>query len=102
MDYEERRSVKRYHFKFPLKVSWAGREWLTETGEVSSRAVYFFVREALPLGAPLRFALTLFPELAESKPVHLNCSGRVLRIDLLGGGRMGIAASIDHYEFERA
>ena len=48
---------------------------------------------------PLHFVLT-FPELAESKPVHLKCEGHVLRTDALAG-RIGIAASIDHYEFER-
>jgi hypothetical protein len=101
MDYEERRSAKRYRFKFPLNVSWPGGESLADTTEVSSRAVYFFMRKGFPVGTPLRFVLTLFPELSESKPVHLKCEGRVLRTDFLAEGRIGIAASIDQYEFER-
>ena len=100
MDYEDRRSARRYRFKFPLRVSWSGRESLTETAVVSSRAVYFFFAETLPVGTPLQFVLTLFPELSESKPVQLTCGGHVLRADALPG-RIGIAASIDHYEFER-
>jgi hypothetical protein len=100
MDQEERRSAKRYRFEFPLKVNWSERESMTETAEVSSRAVYFFLGEALPVGTPIRFVLTLFPDLNESKPVKLKCEGHVLRIDALPG-RIGIAASIDHYEFER-
>ena len=100
MDHQERRSAKRYRFNFPLKVSWSDRQTLTKTAEVSSRAVYFFFAETLPVGTPLQFVLTLFPEVTESKPVQLTCGGHVLRADALPG-RIGIAASIDHYEFER-
>ena len=99
MDQAERRSAKRYRFRFSLKVNWSERESLAETAVVSSRAVYFFFREALPVGAPLHFVLTL-PELTASKRVQINCDGRVLRADVLPD-RIGIAASIDHYEFER-
>jgi hypothetical protein len=99
MDYEERRSAKRYPFKFPLRVSWSERESLTETVQVSSRAVYFFLPETPSVGTPLRFVLTLYPQLNESKPIHLKCEGYVLRTDVLAG-RTGIAASIDHYDFE--
>jgi len=101
MDQEERRGAKRYRFKFPLKVSWSKREFLTETTEVSSRAVYFFLRETLPVGTLLRFVLTLYPELNESKPIQLKCEGHVLRADVFAG-RTGIAASIDHYDVVRS
>ena len=102
MDYEERRSSKRYHFRFPLKVHWPGtRESLTEALNVSSRGVYFFLPEPLPLGAPIDFVMTLFPELTETKPVHVNCRGRVQRSEVLTRRRFGIAASIDSYEFVR-
>lgn len=101
MDSEERRSAKRYPFKFPLRVNWSERESLTETVEVSSRTVYFFLRETPPVGTPVRFVLTLYPELNESKPIRLKCQGHVLRTDVLAG-RTGVAASIDHYDFERS
>jgi hypothetical protein len=45
--------------------------------------------------------MTLFPELTESKPVHLKCRGHVERTDVLAEPQVGIAASIDSYEFFR-
>ena len=105
MDYQERRSAPRYRFKFPLLVSWPGKpESLTETVEVSSRAVYFFWPETLAVGTPLQFVFTIFPGLSESKSVRLKCEGHVLRTEAVKGvqlGHVGIAASIDHYAFER-
>jgi PilZ domain len=105
MDYVERRSAQRYRFKFPLQVSWPGRpEALTETVEVSSRAVYFFLPETLALGTPLQFVFTIFPGLSEPKSVRLKCEGHVVRTEAVKGvqlGHVGIAASIDQYVFER-
>ena len=102
MDQEERRSVKRYRFRFPLKIAWDGtRETMTQPVEVSSRGIYFFLSESLPVGTPTEFVLTLYPELTESEPVCLKCHGRVVRIALVSEEHFGIAASIDHYEFER-
>ena len=103
MDQEERRSAKRYRFRFPMKVTWSGRrESLTETVEISSRAVYFFLAESLAVGTPIEFVLTLYPEFTEAKPVRLKCRGRALRIVAGANGHFGIAASIDQYEFDRA
>jgi hypothetical protein len=97
---EERRSAKRYRFKAPLKVSWPGRgETLTETVEVSSRGVYFLLSEPLAVGTPIEFVLTLLLEPDEARPVHLNCHGHVQRTAAVVDGRMGVAASIDSYEF---
>jgi hypothetical protein len=102
MEYQERRRTKRYRFKFPMKVRWSRtRELLTETADVSSRGVYFFSTERLAVGTPLQFVLTMYPELNESKPVRLKGRGYVRRTDAISEGRMGIAASIDHYVFER-
>jgi len=103
MDHEERRSAKRYRFRFPLKVTWSGtRESLTQTVEVSSRGVYFFLSESLQAGTPIEFVLTLYPEFTESKPVRLKCHGRVLRMVPVAEDQIGIAASIDQYEFDRS
>lgn len=100
MDYEERRSAKRYRLQFPLRVRWSGaREAITKTVDISSRGVYFFLSEALPRETPIDFVMTLFPELAESKRVQLECRGHVQRTDVLAKCRVGIAASIDSYEF---
>lgn len=102
MDQEERRSAKRYRFRFPLKITWDGtRESMTQTVEVSSRGIYIFLSESLPVGTPIEFVLTLYPELTESEPVRLKCQGRVQRVVPMSEEHFGIAASIGHYEFER-
>src|SRR5689334_18985008 len=103
MDHEERRSAKRYRFRFPLKVTWDGsRELMTQTVEVSSRGVYFFLSESLPVGTPIEFVLTLYPDLTEAKLVRLKCRGRILRIVPVAADQIGIAASIDQYGFDRS
>jgi hypothetical protein len=102
MEYEERRRTKRYRFKFPLKVTWSRtRELQTETADLSSRGVYFYLTERLPVGTPLQFVLTLYPDLSESELVRLKCRGYVRRIHAISEGRIGIAATIDHYDFVR-
>jgi len=105
MRHEERRSAQRYRFKFPLRVSWpGGPESLTETVDVSSRAVYFFLTETLAVGTPVQFVFTFFPGLRKPKSVRLKCAGHVLRTEAVKGvqlGHFGIAASIDQYVFER-
>jgi len=84
-------------------VRWANGnavvEASTESRDVSSRGVYFFLPEAIPSGSLVEFTLTLPPEITLSGPIDVRCLGRISRVDADGPGRVGLAAQIARYEF---
>jgi hypothetical protein len=44
--------------------------------------------------------LTLPPEITLTESIRVHCKGKVVRVDpQAGGGRVGIAAVIERYEF---
>jgi hypothetical protein len=99
----ERRSTKRYALKLPLSVRPTGvptaDEILTESSDVSSRGVYFFVQERVESGALLDIVLTLPSEITRGEPVRVRCEARVQRTEPVAEGRVGIAAKIERYRF---
>jgi hypothetical protein len=99
----ERRSTKRYPLKLPLSVRASGfsatGEILTESSDVSSHGVYFFVQQPISSGAPLEIMLTLPSEITRGEPVRVRCEARVQRTEAQGKGRVGIAAKIERYRF---
>jgi hypothetical protein len=90
--------------RLPLKVRWTGEasvgEAATETKEVSSRGIYFFLPKDLKHGAPLEIVMTLPHEVTLAGPVKVRCLGHVVRTDS-EGKNIGVAAAIERYEFLR-
>jgi hypothetical protein len=74
-------------------------EVVTESQDVSSRGVFFFLQEALQSGSPLDIVLTLPSEITHAEPVRVRCEARVQRAEPVGEGRVGIAARIERYRF---
>ena len=99
----ERRSRKRYPLKLLLSVRPSGisalGETLTESRDVSSHGVYFFMQQPLNSGLPLEITLTLPSEITCGEPVRVRCEARVQRAETATGGRVGIAAKIERYRF---
>lgn len=91
--------------KLPLKVRWTGDasvgEAATETREVSSRGIYFFLPKDLKSGAPLEIVMTLPHEVTLAGPVRVRCLGHVVRTDAEREQDIGVAAAIERYEFLR-
>ena len=105
MAYPERRTARRFQIKLPMTVRWtsgvAVGEAETESRDVSSRGVYFFLPKQVVHGAPVEIILTLPHEVTLAGPVRVRCLGRVHRSEQDGEGRSGVVAEIHRYEFLR-
>ena len=72
------------------------------TRDISSSGVFFHFGSPLEVGTSLEFVLTLPEETTRGIPVQLKCMGKVVRVDRSGeAGSVGIAATIERYEFLR-
>lgn len=92
--------------RLPLTVRWttgaAVGETNTESRDVSSRGVYFFLSKDVKEGSPVEILLTLPNEITLAGPVRVRCLGRVQRTEQRGDeGSVGVVAAIERYEFLR-
>jgi hypothetical protein len=74
---------------------------MTQTEDVSSRGVYFFLPKTVENGASLEIVMTLPHEITLAGPVKVRCMGRVQRTERRGESRIGVVAAIERYEFLR-
>ena len=104
MKAEERRSARRFQIRLPMVVRWtndaAVGEARTESRNVSSRGVYFFLPKEVSSGSPVEIVLTLPHEITLAGPVKVRCLGRVKRAET-ENGQIGVVAQIERYEFLR-
>ena len=104
MAYPERRTAQRFRIKLPMTVRWTSGsaigEARTESKDVSSRGVYFFLPKDVKNGSPIEIVLTLPHEITLAGPVRVRCLGRVNRSEAEEVGA-GIVAEIERYEFLR-
>src|SRR5216684_3252764 len=101
----ERRTTQRFQMRLPLTVRWttgaAVGETSTESRDVSSRGVYFFLAKDVKEGSPVEILLTLPNEITLAGPVRVRCLGRVQRTEPREEGAVGVVAAIERYEFLR-
>src|ERR1700687_4357552 len=101
----ERRTTQRFQMRLPLTVRWttgaAVGETSTESRDVSSRGVYFFLAKDVKEGSPVEILLTLPNEITLAGPVRVRCLGRVQRTETRDQGAIGVVAAIERYEFLR-
>ncbi len=74
---------------------------LTQTEDVSSRGVYFYLPKDVKQGSSIEIVMTLPHEVTMAGPVRVRCMGRVQRTELRGDARIGVVAAIERYEFLR-
>jgi len=102
----EKRKHRRYELSLDLEVKARKRALAavqTQTRDISARGVYFVFTESIEIGSELGFELNLPPELGAGKDVRINCRGRIVRVDRISGShQVGVAATIDSYEFIRS
>ncbi len=101
----ERRTTQRFSMRLPLTVRWttgaAVGETSTESRDVSSRGVYFFLSKDVSEGSPVEILLTLPNEITLAGPVRVRCLGRIQRTEQREEGAVGVVAAIERYEFMR-
>jgi hypothetical protein len=101
MNVVEKRRAHRFPMTLPMLMARTeGSEESVSTRDVSSGGVYFEVEEAPHAGSKLEFVITLPTEITMTGPVQIRCIGKVVRVDR-GSGQIGVAATIDRYEFLR-
>jgi hypothetical protein len=102
----ERRTTQRLSMRLPLTVRWttgaAVGETSTESRDVSSRGVYFFLSKDVKEGSAVEILLTLPNEITMAGPVRVRCLGRVQRTEPRDEGAIGVVAAIERYEFLRS
>ncbi len=99
---QEQRATRRFSLRLPLAVKFAegAQETVAHTRDVSARGVCFYMDSSIAEGSEIEFTLTLPPEITLTESIRVHCKGRVVRVDPgAPGGKIGIAAIIDRYEF---
>ena len=71
----------------------------TESQDVSSGGIYFFLSEHIEAGSPVEIVMTLPAEDALESRTHLRCRGHVQRTEVTESNRIGVAAQIERYDF---
>lgn len=101
----ERRNSQRFDLKLPLTVRWQSdsdaAEARTQSKDVSSRGVYFYLPDEMKQGSALEIVMTLPHEITLAGPVHVRCLGHVQRTEADSDKRVGVVAAIERYEFVR-
>jgi len=101
----ERRTTQRFSMRLPLTVRWttgaAVGETSTESRDVSSRGVYFYLAKDVKEGSAVEILLTLPNEITLAGPVRVRCLGRVQRTEPRDESSVGVVAAIERYEFLR-
>jgi hypothetical protein len=98
----EQRSTRRFSLKLPVTVKFneQGLEKTAHTRDVSARGICFYMDSTVSEGSEIDFTLTLPPEITLTESIRVHCKGKVVRVEPEApGGRVGIAAVIERYEF---
>ena len=95
--------MRRFDMRLPAVVHLTGREFQTETQNVSARGVFFYLDRAVSPGTTLHVTLTFPPHITLTEAVRVRFTARVLRVEPpLPSLRIGVAAMIENYEFLRS
>ena len=101
---KEQRRSQRFQLALPMILVHGSHGEVRRTGEtlnVSSTGVYFLVGDRVEPGTLLKFIITLPEEISIAGSVRLLCKGKVTRVEPHDGATMGVAATIERYEFLR-
>jgi hypothetical protein len=90
----EQRRESRYHGRLPVRL---------ESGEATTRdfsgsGVFFETDRSFSPGQQIEFTIVL-EHIDPERPVHLKCSGEILRVEE-NGQKIGVAVAINSYTFE--
>ena len=101
---QELRTTRRFNLRLQLEVKYAGdiaKQAKAHPSDVSSRGICFYFDTPIEPGSDIEFTLTLPPEITLTESIRVRCKGTVVRVEpaTTPGGKIGIAATIQHYEF---
>jgi len=97
------RRAKRFPLRLSATVRWmtgsGTTEVKTESQDVSSRGIYFFLSKQIEDGSPVEILINLPHEIALDGRSRVLCKGHVQRTEVIKTDRIGVAARIESYEF---
>jgi hypothetical protein len=95
--------MPRFDMRLPAIIRLQGaHEVHTETQNVSARGIFFYLENAVAAGTPLEVILTFPPHVTLTDSVRVRFDARVVRVEnSVPRSRVGIAATIEGYEFLR-
>jgi len=97
----EKRNVRRFSLSLPIVVRNLGGgsgELRSVTRDVSSRGAFVYLQSNAGEGAHIEFLMTLPTEITLAEPIHVLCSGKVVRVEQ-SAAKPGIAVAIEKYNF---
>jgi hypothetical protein len=96
--------MRRFDMRLPALVRLQGSdEFQTETQNVSARGIFFYLDRAVDAGTQLEVTLTFPPHVTLTDAVRVRFNARVIRCESsLPSARIGMAATIENYEFLRS
>ncbi len=105
----EKRIARRFAMRLPasVRVSRIATEFATETENVSARGIFFYADRRMEEGARLEVTMTFPPQVTLTDPLRVKFLARVVRVfsdkpaSRLGVAAVGVAATIEEYEFLR-
>ena len=99
----ESRRNRRYDMSLPVVVQAKGRSATpveTSTRDVSAGGLYFTFAEPLEPGSELECEVLLPAAFGYKEAVRVRCRGKVVRVERPEkAGRIGVAGTIERYEF---
>ena len=102
----ERRGEQRFPLHLPVLVkSRQGsiQEESSLTRDVSARGAFFYLDGKPAEGTPVELILTLPAEITLTESIRVRCKGKVVRVvESFSGGKRGVAAVIEQYDFVTA
>lgn len=100
----ERRAMRRFDMHLPALIKLMGdrfQEFITETHNVSARGIFFYIDQPIAAHARLEVTLTLPSQLTFADSVRVRFTGHIVRVESGRTSQIGIAATIEKYEFLR-
>ena len=101
----ERRGQRRFPLRLPVVVKTmhgSVQEESSLSRDVSAGGAFFYLDRNLAEGTPVELILTLPAEITLTESIRVRCKGKVVRVvDGINGGKTGVAAVIEQYDFCR-
>lgn len=107
MNATDKRRARRFPMQLPVSIkpeNSKSNPHTVQTRDVSSSGIYFEFETPMTIGTSVEFLMTLPEPLTKGTPVRIRCIGKVVRVepeDKSGHSQVGIAATIERYEFVR-
>ena len=101
----ERRVHRRFDLALPMLVrvrAQTAQLLGASTKDISARGLYFCLHGDFELGTELECEVTLPPELCQGNAMQVKCKGRIVRVERGDDETIGVAATIEDYEFVKA